>query len=60
VGQYESNAFGLYDMTGNVFEWCGDWYGADYYENSPAEDPTGHFLARNGYAAAALGTTFPQ
>ena len=53
VGSYSPNAFGLYDIIGNVWVWCNDWFGHEYYRQSPEHDPRGpatgvHRVVRGG------------
>ncbi len=41
IEQFPANAYGLYDMEGNAWEWCNDYYRPDYYAHSPEKDPQG-------------------
>ncbi|SCX98519.1 Formylglycine-generating enzyme, required for sulfatase activity, contains SUMF1/FGE domain [Nonlabens sp. Hel1_33_55] len=41
IGQEDPNVLGIYDMTGNLYEWCKDYYDPDYYEVAPLDNPEG-------------------
>jgi formylglycine-generating enzyme len=41
VGSFPPNGYGIYDMAGNLWEWCWDWYSSSYYSISPSNNPTG-------------------
>jgi len=59
VATKRPNAYGLYDMHGNVWEWCSDWYDPNYYARSPATDPcgpaTGQYRVLRGGSRAHYG-----
>ncbi len=63
VGQKKPNGLGLYDMSGNVWQWVHDWYDKDYYRNSPKQNPLGpnggtsHVLRGGSWSRNAIFTT---
>lgn len=61
-GTYSPNAYGLYDVSGNVWEWCSDWYDPTYYADAPSTNPPGpdrpYYIEPGGYQRVMRGGSF--
>ena len=60
IGSYAPNAYGLYDVAGNAWDWVNDWYDPKYYHTSPATNPTGPAHGSTRVLRGGAWLLFPQ